>query len=249
LPGFLFIGLVVQFDFKYAIRMLAPFACVFAIILSFQAVFNYQGSGGKLIPLGYSNGIAAFEGISQFGDTLGTVYSDDRLKMLEDQHDLYYPRGPERDMKRTATAISIIKEHPFWYIKTVIKRIPILLTPRGLFIIDDDTPTQKKEDDFTQKFPQSFVHEWTTTPLKAFVKLGSALLGVALMLLALIGCWKWRKKYTIWILPFMVVAYFFLSHIPLNVEPRYFYPASSFFILLAGTFFFKKGSFDMVNKQ
>lgn len=243
LPVFLFFGLALLFGFKYSIKIILPFAIALVVVVSFQAIFNYNSSGGKFIPLGYSNGIAAFEGISQFGDTLGTVYSDDRLKILEDQSDLYYPRGIERDAERTKKAVAIIKERPIWYLATLIKRIPLLLTPRGLFIIASDSrPTMKTSDDFTQKFPASFFKELGETPIQAVIKLLSSFLGIILIVLSLIGCWKWRKKYKIWLLPLCVVTYFFLSHLPVNVEPRYFYPAVPFFIPLAGTFFIKKGS-------
>ncbi len=243
LPIFLFLGLALLFGFKYSLKIVLPFAIALIAVVSLQAIFNYNSSGGKFIPLGYSNGIAAFEGISQFGDTFGTVYSDDRLKILEDQSDLYYPRGIERDAERTKKAVAIIKEHPVWYLTLLIKRIPLLLTPRGLFIIASDSrPTKRASDDFTQKFPASFLKELKDTPIPAAIKLLSSFFGVILIILSLIGCWKWRKKYEIWLLPFCVVAYFFLSHIPVNVEPRYFYPAVSFFIPLAGTFFMKKGS-------
>jgi hypothetical protein len=242
LPAFLFIAIWIISGFKYSFRLFVPFVIAMAAVISWQTVFNYTGSGGKIIPLGYSNGIAAFEGISQFGDTLGTVYSDDRLKILEDQSDLYYPRGPERDAERTKKAISIIKERPFWYFKTVLKRIPILLAPRGLFIIGDTHPTLKTSDDFTQKFPASLFAEFRESPLTALIKILSSLLGFILIIFAMLGCLKWRKNYQIWLLPFSVVAYFFLSHIPLNVEPRYFFPAVPFLIPLAGTFFIRKGS-------
>jgi 4-amino-4-deoxy-L-arabinose transferase-like glycosyltransferase len=240
LPIFLLAGTILVYGMKYSFKIFVPIILSLAFGLSFQMIYNYNNSGGKFIPLGYSNGIAAFEGISQFGDTLSTVYSDDRLKILEDQSDLYYPRGPERDVERTKKAFAIIKDRPLWYFVTLIKRIPILLTPRGLFIIGNDTPTQKKQDDFTQKFPASFINEWKEAPLNAFVKLFSSLIGITLIFLSAVGCWKWRKKYKIWILPFCVVAYFFFSHIPLNVEPRYFFPAVPFLIFLAGTFFIKK---------
>jgi hypothetical protein len=242
LPIFLFVGVILLFGFQYAVKIFIPLVIAMGIVLLPQTIFNYQNSGGKLIPLGYSNGIAAFEGISQFGDTLGTVYSDDRLKIFEDQNDLYYPRGAERDAERTKKAFAIIKDHPVWYVKTLVKRVPLLLTPRGLFIIGDDTPTKDTKEDFTQKFPASFFNEWKNSPLSAFVKVTSSLLGILLMFFAVIGCWKYRRNYKIWILPFSVVAYYFLSHIPVNVEPRYFFPAVPFFIPLAGTFFMRKPS-------
>lgn len=238
-PVFLAIALWLLWGFGRMVRFIVPMMVAVLIVVSFQAVFNFQATG-KIIPLGYSNGIAAFEGISQFGDTLGTVYSDDRLKILEDQSDLYYPRGPERDMARTSKAIAIIKERPIWYLKTVLKRIPILLTPRGLFVIGNDTPTQSSKDDFSQKFPGSLLAELKSDPIAAIEKIGSALLGVAAMLLAAIGCWEHRAEWRVWVLPFSVVIYFFFSHIPLNVEPRYFYPAVPFILPLAGTFFVKR---------
>ncbi|MDX6405900.1 MAG: hypothetical protein QOH70_3355 [Blastocatellia bacterium] len=51
--------------------------------------------------------------------------------------DLYYPDGIQRDRERTRKAVAIIKQHPFWYVGTVIHRMAAVMkyagAPSGIY--------------------------------------------------------------------------------------------------------------------
>jgi 4-amino-4-deoxy-L-arabinose transferase-like glycosyltransferase len=62
--------------------------------------------------------------------------------------DLYYPNGIQRDRERTSKAIAIIKQHPFWYAGTVLKRMAAVMkyagTPSGIYGSAGINVTSKK---------------------------------------------------------------------------------------------------------
>jgi 4-amino-4-deoxy-L-arabinose transferase-like glycosyltransferase len=51
--------------------------------------------------------------------------------------DLYYPDGIQRDRERTRKAFAIIKQHPFWYAGTVVRRMAAVMkyagAPSGIY--------------------------------------------------------------------------------------------------------------------
>ena len=51
--------------------------------------------------------------------------------------DLYYPDGIQRDRERTHKAVAIIKQHPFWYAGTVVRRMAAVMkyagAPSGIY--------------------------------------------------------------------------------------------------------------------
>jgi hypothetical protein len=51
--------------------------------------------------------------------------------------DLYYPNGIQRDRERTRKALTIIKQHPFWYAGTVVHRMAAVMkyagAPSGIY--------------------------------------------------------------------------------------------------------------------
>lgn len=49
----------------------------------------------------------------------------------EAQFELYYPEGIQRDRARTGRALQIIKQHPFWYAGTVVRRMLAVLKYAG----------------------------------------------------------------------------------------------------------------------
>jgi hypothetical protein len=62
--------------------------------------------------------------------------------------DLYYPNGIQRDRDRTGKALAIIKQHPFWYAGTVVKRMAAVMkyagTPSGIYGSAGINVTSKK---------------------------------------------------------------------------------------------------------
>jgi hypothetical protein len=224
LPIWLFVLCGVVFTWQRSIRVIGTMSIVFYGIIFLHGVRNYNVTG-EVIPLGYSNGTVLWQGISQFGDTLGTVYSDYRIAHHEGYPSLLYPNGIARDRKRFSEAVSIIKDHPLFYLSLIPRRIPLLLIPRGLLTLDNPLPSTSDTGDFPQHFQKGFTQELSSSPLRTSIKIFSAVSGLVLLLFALYGYWKGRKRYPeIHIAGFMVF-YFMAVLLPINAEARYFFPA------------------------
>ncbi|GEM_PF-4556124 len=200
-----------------------------SLIVGAHALRNYRVTGGEILPLGLGNGISMWEGISQFGDTLGTLYGDERLAQLEGYKGWAYPDGIERDRKRFREAIGIILDHPLWYAGVMLKRLPVLLTPDWI-MTRKFAPSLKE---FLKKDPRATVWEYVFTyPLAALIRLVLVLLQYATLLLAIFAVIQNFKNFYL-LLPAVVIFYYIVIHIPTNTEARYFYPAIPFVLLLA----------------
>jgi len=200
-----------------------------AIILGAHAIRNYEATGGKIAPLGLGNGISLWEGISQFGDTLGTVYGDERMTQLEGYHTWAYPNGVERDRKRFTEAVSIISQHPLWYTGLMIKRLPFLLTPDWI-MTNRYVPSLKG---FLKSSTDNSVIGYVRRyPLASALRAFLILLQYSALVLAAIAVWKAKRKILIF-LPALIVFYYVVLHLVTNAEARYFYPAIPFVLMLA----------------
>ncbi|MBS1903608.1 MAG: glycosyltransferase family 39 protein [Bacteroidetes bacterium] len=224
LPIWLFIGLALIYSFRVSLRILWPATLVFYAIIGLHTVRNYLLTD-EIIPLGYSNGTVLWQGISQFGDTLGTVYSDYRIAHHEGYPSLLYPNGIERDRKRFREAVNIIESHPLFYLSLIPRRIPLLLVPRGLLVQDDPAPRTNDKEDFPQHFQKGILADFRATPIRALIKVFSALSGVILLFLALLGYWKSRVQSRGVGVLLLFMLYFVAVLLPINAEARYFFPA------------------------
>ncbi|HET9135546.1 MAG TPA: glycosyltransferase family 39 protein [Candidatus Kapabacteria bacterium] len=224
LPIFLVIICGLIFTWKRSLKIIGFMSMIFYVIISLHTVRNYALTG-EIIPLGYSNGTVVWQGISQFGDTLGTVYSDYRIAHHEGYPSLLYPHGIERDRKRLREGIEIIKEHPVFFLSLIPRRIPLLLVPRGLLVQDDPLPSTNDSLDFPQHFQKGLIQEISTSPVRASIKIFSALSGVLLLLVAAYGWWKSRRRFPEINIAASIVAYFVIVLLPINSEARYFFPA------------------------
>ncbi len=193
-----------------------------------QTVRNYRITGGKLVPLGLGNGISLWEGISPFGDTLGTVYGDEKMVEREGFRSWAYPDGVERDQRRFREAVGIILDHPWWYAKMMGRRIPVVLIPDGI-IAGKFMPPPKE---FFRSNPEAgFARYFSAYPLGTLVQLTLIAAQLGLLFFATLATIRsWRKTH-LWI-PAVIVLYYILVHLATNAEPRYFYPAIPFVILL-----------------
>ncbi|MEI8133882.1 MAG: glycosyltransferase family 39 protein [bacterium] len=232
LPIFMFAGIALVDGLKFTFKIMLPVFIVFYGIIGLHTIRNYSLTN-EIIPLGYSNGTVLWQGISQFGDTLGTVYSDYRIAHHEGYPSILYPNGIARDRKRFTEAVSIIKEHPLFYLSLIPRRIPLLLVPRGLLVQDNPLPRTSDKEDFPQHFAKGFASELTESPVRASVKIFSALSGVLLFISALIGFVKFRKSIKLLYLPALMSVYFIAVLLPINAEARYFFPAVVFLFPLA----------------
>ena len=174
-----------------------------------------------------------WEGISQFGDTLGTVYGDDRTAESEGYRDWAYPNGVERDRERFGEAVRIISENPVWYAGVMMKRIPVLLTPSMNITPYPIVPVRE------------FLRENTvwayflSNPFPVAVRLLVVMLQYISLALAAYALWIHRGNRLLW-LPVAVIAYYVVIHIPTNTESRYFYPVIPLVLMLAASGFEKK---------
>ena len=157
---------------------------------------NYALSG-EFVPLNLGSGTTMYEGISQFGDTLGTTYADERVAHNKlNTKQLFYPNGKEHDQALFKEAVDTIKHHPLFYASVVLRRIPLMFTVRGLFF-SDSVSYAKPGDDLSQRFPGKYITMLKTAPVATVVRFLSPMLGWLLIIAALLGLIRaWRQSPT-----------------------------------------------------
>lgn len=215
-----------------SLKVGAVIVLLLAVSIGINIWKNYTLSG-KVVPLNLGSGTTMFEGISQFGDTLGTTYVDDRVAHdYLDSKQLFYPDGPEHDKKLFAIAVDTIKHHPAFFGKLLLKRIPLMFTVRGLYF-SDSVSYLNKNDDLSQRFPGKYIAMFKSRPLEFIARFLSPLLGWVLVLSGFAGVmlamrYKPAEHQGWWFTTHLLIAIFLLyfigSHLITNVEPRYFYP-------------------------
>ena len=208
-----------------------------ALVVGLHTVRNYEVTG-KIAPLGLGNGISMWEGISQFGDTLGTVYGDDKAAEREGYHSWAYPNGIERDRGRFKEAVKVISENPVWYAGVVAKRIPVLLTPSMNITPYPMVPMRE----FMRSSKNTLETYFLLNPLPVAIRLLVVLLQYLSFVLAAYALWIHLGNRLLW-LPVAVIAYYVVIHIPTNTESRYFYPVIPLVLMLAASVFEKKTEF------
>lgn len=198
-------------------------------ILAVHTARNYEVTEGDIMPLGLGNGISMWEGISQFGDTLGTVYGDQKMTRLEGYRSWAYPDGVERDRRRFQEAIRIIADHPVWYSTVMLRRIPVLLTPDWIMTRAFAPSFMEFIDSSPGRTLSSYISEYpgplTIRLILVFLQYGSLFLAAFVLVVK-------RTELLLW-LPATIILYYIGIHIPTNTEARYFYPVIPVVLLLA----------------
>ncbi|MBI3111696.1 MAG: glycosyltransferase family 39 protein [Ignavibacteriales bacterium] len=229
LPLFLAAGLFFLNNAPNRIKGIVALLAGVLFVMGAHTARNYGATGGKILPLGLGNGISMWEGISQFGDTLGTVYGDERMARLEGYRSWAYPNGIERDRQRFREAVDIILAHPVWYAGMMVKRFPVLLTPDWI-MTRKFAPSLKE---FLDAPPGNTVGSYVAAyPGPTLIRVILVLLQYASLLLALYALWMNRRNRLLW-LPALVIFYYIVIHLPTNTEARYFYPVIPLVLLLA----------------
>ncbi len=228
LPAVFLIAIALQ---RSPRRLLAGAVLVLGTVtvLAAHTIRNYKATQGSVVPLGLGNGISMWEGISQFGDTLGTVYGDERMATLEGYRSWAYPDGVERDRKRFREAVDIIAEHPWWYTTVMLRRIPVLLTPDWIMTRAFAPSYKEYRDQSDEHSVLSYVVDY---PLASAIRALLMVLQYVSLALAALALAVRRAEPLLW-LPGMVILYYILIHIPTNAEARYFYPVIPLVLLLA----------------
>ena len=229
LPVFILPVLYLVHEVRATLRCVGLVIVGMAIVILPHAIRNYAVTNGEIVPIGLGNGISMWEGISQFGDTLGTVHADEDLVKLEGYQSWCYPDGVQRDKARFAQAIGIVKDHPLWFLGVMIRRIPLLLKPDGI-ITSRFMPTPKQF--FADHPGTTYLDLFQTFPFWSIVQLLLITAQFALIALAVLGIFRYRQTAFVWI-AVAGILYYFMVHITTNTEPRYFYPVIPFLILLA----------------
>ncbi len=224
-PFFLLPALLFMMPFQRAIATFGILIVILGAAIGINTWKNYALSG-EFVPLNLGSGTTMYEGISQFGDTLGTTYADERVAHNKlNTKQLFYPNGKEHDQALFREAIDTIEQHPLFYTTVVLRRIPLLFTVRGLFF-SDSVSFSKKGDDLSQRFPGRYITMFKEAPVATVARFVSPLLGWALLIAAIIGFMRsWRRSRDEHIMILTILFYFITTHLATNVEPRYFYPA------------------------
>jgi hypothetical protein len=196
-----------------------------AVGIGINTVKNYALSG-EIVPLNLGSGTTMYEGISQFGDTLGTTYADDRVAHnVLNTKQLFYPHGKQNDARLFQVAVDTIKHHPWFYATVVLRRIPLMFTVRGLYF-SDSVNFAKASDDLSQRFPGKYITMFSDRPIETITRFLSPMLGWLLILLAMVGFVRaWHVSRDAHVMILLLLCYFIGTHLMTNVEPRYFYPA------------------------
>lgn len=224
-PSFFLIAGILLTGYKRAIVQTATLVGMLAIMIGLNTWKNYALSG-DVVPLNLGSGTTMYEGISQFGDTLGTTYADERVARDKlNTKELFYPNGPENDKMLFREAVEIIKEHPGFYAQLLLKRIPLMFTVRGLYF-SDSVSMLDPNDDLARRFPDKYFEMAKSRPVELAVRIFSPMLGWALVILGFWGLIKaLRRDWRTHLMIATLLLYWILSHLATNVEPRYFYPA------------------------
>jgi len=228
LPLFLLIGFWLPKRAIPSFGALGAFAAGLLIMLGVHTIRNYQVTGGKIAPLGLGNGISMWEGISQFGDTLGTLYGDTRLAQKEGYPTWAYPNGVERDRARFAEAVEILSENPGFSAVLVLRRIPVIVTVDGIMTT---SYAQSLGEYLREDRGRTVVSYAIDHPLALAVRAVTAALHLVTILLAFVALRWHRALPAVWI-PFLVIFYYIAIHLPTNTEARYLYPVIPLLLLL-----------------
>ncbi len=166
----------IHFPLSTTLRATAILVIPLAIAIGLNTWKNYALSG-EIVPLNLGSGTTMYEGISQFGDTLGTTYADERLAHnVFNTKELFYPHGVEHDRMAWRTAVDTIEHHSFYYATVVLRRIPLLFTVRGLYFSDTVSLSDPKND-LSKRFPGKYIAMFKEHPVQAGVRFLSPLLG------------------------------------------------------------------------
>ena len=229
IPLFICAGLIFYQRSRQLMIGMMLFLGAIGLIVAVHTARNYDATGGKIVPLGLGNGISMWEGISQFGDTLGTVFGDERMVAREGYRQWAYPNGVERDRERFSEAVGILMAHPGFYAVHMLKRIPVLLIPDWI-MTNKFHPSLKI---FLSQSPGNTILDFVKSyPFASLLRAALILLQLGTLILAAVAVLRTPREPLLWI-PALVISYYIVIHLPTNTEARYFYPAIPFTLLLA----------------
>lgn len=155
--------------------------------------------------------------------------------------ELYYPDGIQRDRARTHRALQIIKQHPFWYAGTVLRRMAAVLKyagePNGIYGSAGINVTSRK---CLPPQSQGGVIGFFVNALGMFQSVLRYLL-LPLMLVGIFFAQRWNGRLSILILA--GVFYYLLIGSLIHTHIRYGLPMHALLTVFAGTALFRFSEF------
>ena len=212
----------------FLITFILPLIIVSPWIIRNRIVYN------RWILMRGGMGLTVWEGLGEMDNPYGFYYSD--LRAQERVKELGYnfaPYSVEFHEVLLKDALSFIKRHPGYYIKTVLRRIPrsiILRNDWGFHkYLKVGWADFRKEKGgslwmYFISYPQDFLYRGIAGGLEGF-----------LVILTFVLAFIAGKKKIYALFPSLFCGlYFYLVYLPLHLEPRYFLSAEASFIISLG---------------
>ena len=225
---------------KRAMRLVLISSIVVIFLLLPWWVRNYR-IYHRFIPLSANFGTTFWGGLGIVSNPYGFEYSDEAADRYVREMGYTYGYGtPEFSNVLMKTALEVIKTHPFFYLKTILYRIPKALFP-GI-------PWGIEPKDF------SFVRKWSfhlwqevsggglinyaiSHPSIFGYKLAQRGITAILFSFALLGVWIKRKEYAKVFLLISIPLYFILIHSTITYpNDRYVLPGTWVYLVFSAVF-------------
>lgn len=228
LPVFFGIGIIFNKTFRKGMIATGIMMSVVVLLLIPWIIRNYR-IFHRFIPTTVTLWQATWEGFGEFKNPSGAVLDDGATyKMVIDEGYNVEYGSPEFSDVLKEKVLKVIREHPFWYIGSVIKRIfkiTLLLRPDlGIY----STPYWSeyraeggKVSGYFREYPRQFIIRVVSIFIVGFT-----------FLTALVGIWLTRAKWKTTILLVMVPFYFIAENAPLCSDtPPYILPGHFVYLI------------------
>jgi len=225
---------------KRAVRLALISSIVVIFLLLPWWVRNYR-IYHKFIPLSANFGAALWGGLGIVSNPYGFEYSDAAADKYVQEMGYNYRYGtPEFSDVLLKKTLKVIKTHPFFYLKTILYRIPKALIPGIPWGIEP------KDFNFVPKWSFYLWKEVTGRGLIDYAKAHPFIFGyklarrgitVILFILALLGIWLKRKQYVKVFLLISIPFYFILIHSTVTYpNDRYLLPGTWVYLVFSAVF-------------
>jgi len=228
LPVFFGIGIIFNKSFRKGLIATGIMMSTVVLLLIPWIIRNYR-IFHRFIPTAVTLWQATWEGFGEFKNPFGAVLDDGVTyqMVIDEGHDVEYG-SPEFSDVLKEKVLTAIREHPFWYSRSVIKRmlkITLFLRPDlGIYSMPYWNEYKAKGgtvSGYFKEYPRQFI-----------IRLISMFITGIAFLTALVGIWLTRAKWKTTILLVMVPFYFIAENAPLCGDtPAYILPGHFVFLI------------------
>lgn len=202
------VGVIVKNWKKGAITFITSYAIIL-LILSPWIYRNYV-LFQRFIPTRAAMGAGLWEGMGEFENPIGAVLNDGAAfeEAKKENPSVAYGSVEYGDIL-TRKAIDGIKKYPFWYLTSVLRRVPKVLFP--IYIKTKHIPRITNNPSFFFLKP-SFI---------SFATIVQSIIDIIISFLGLAGMWVCRHRWRSLIFFYMIPLYFISILSPVHIEARY----------------------------